>query len=47
MKTDIDMKDYFSKEFKSLIERLLEKNCSRRIKIDEVIAHPFFKKIDF
>jgi hypothetical protein len=34
----VDMKDYFSKDFKSLLEKLLEKDSSRRIKIDEVIS---------
>ena len=41
------MMDYFSKDFKSLIECLLEKNVARRPNIDKVMAHPFFKKIDF
>ena len=47
MRGEVKMMDYFSKEFKSLIESLLEKNVARRPNIDKVMAHPFFKKIDF
>ena len=47
MRSEAKMMDYFSKDFKSLIESLLEKNVARRPNIDAVIAHPFFKKIDF
>ena len=47
MRQEADMKDYFSNNFKDLLEQLLNKNAKTRINIDGVIAHPFFKKIDF
>ena len=47
MRGEADIRDYFSKDFKNLIERLLEIDVLRRLKIDDVIKHPFFKKIDF
>lgn len=40
------MKDYFSKDFKSLLSGLLEKNPRRRLTLKQCKSHPFFKKID-
>lgn len=41
---DVPVKDYFSKNFTSLIEGLLNKNPKSRLTIDQIKAHPFFKK---
>lgn len=44
---EIMMKDYFSKDFTSLLDRLLDRNENTRATIDQVKVHPFFKKIDW
>ena len=41
------MKDYFSKDFTSLINNLLSKNPNQRMKIKAIKSHAFFKKIDW
>ena len=43
----IDMKEYFSKDFTSLLNGLLNKNPSQRLKCSAIRKHPFFKKIDW
>lgn len=42
---DVPMKDYFSKNFSSLIEGLLQKNPNHRLTIPQIKEHPFFKKV--
>jgi serine/threonine protein kinase len=42
---EVDMKDYFSKDFKALLSKLLEKSTKERITFDEVMKEPFFKKV--
>ena len=44
---EIDMKEYFSKDFINLLNRLLERDVKLRITVDEIPKHPFFKKIDW
>jgi serine/threonine protein kinase len=41
------MKDYFSKDFIDLLHGLLEKDVKKRFNIDDVLCHPFFKKVDW
>ena len=43
----IDMKDYFSKDFTSLLNSLLNKNPNQRLKSTEIRNHSFFKKVDW
>jgi len=45
--SEVQMKDYFSKDFRRLIYGLLEKSIDNRITLDEVMREPFFKKIDW
>jgi serine/threonine-protein kinase HSL1, negative regulator of Swe1 kinase len=47
MRDEIRTKDYFSKDFQELIFALLEKNTRRRLTIDGVFKHPFFKKVNW
>jgi serine/threonine protein kinase len=41
------MKPYFSKEFVSLLNGLLEPNVKRRMSLEEVKVHPFFKSVNW
>ena len=44
---EIDMKDYFSKNFKSLLNGLLAKKIPQRLTVHTAKQHPFFKSIDW
>lgn len=44
---DLPIKDYFSKSFSSLLQGLLEINPKRRLTIEQVKRHEFFKKVDW
>ena len=44
---EILLKDYFSKEFSSLLKGLLCNNQKKRLSIDAIKKHEFFKKIDW
>ena len=46
LQDEIRTKAYFSKDFEDLIFGLLEKDVNKRLKIDDVFMHPFFKKIN-
>ena len=39
--------EYFSDKIKDLLKKMLEKNPGKRIDLDEVKAHKFFKDIDW
>ena len=41
------MKDYFSDDFKDLLEGMLDKDPLSRLNMEGVKSHPFFKKISF
>ena len=44
---EIHMKDFFSKEFKELLQGLLDYNPTRRLTIPQIKEHAFFKKMDW
>ena len=44
---EIQMRDFFSKEFRSLLEGLLDYNPQRRLTIAQIKTHPFFAKVDW
>mmetsp|Transcript_41673 Transcript_41673/g.63677 ORF Transcript_41673/g.63677 Transcript_41673/m.63677 type:complete len:151 (-) Transcript_41673:501-953(-) len=44
---EYNVKDYFSKDFKRLLEGLLHKNPHRRLTLGQAKAHPFFKKMNW
>ncbi len=39
--------EFFSDEVKDLLEKMLEKDPKKRIKIQEIKKHPFFQDIDW
>lgn len=41
------MKDYFSRDFVSLLEGLCSKNVKTRLTLEQAKAHPFFKKVNW
>jgi len=41
------MKEYFSKDLKSLLEGLLEQDVKNRLTLIQAMKHPFFKKVDW
>ena len=40
---DLELKEYFSPSFKSLLEGMLDKNPNLRLTIPQIKAHKFFK----
>lgn len=44
---EFKVKDYFSKDFCDLLFKILEKNPNKRLTIEQIKAHPFFKKVDW
>ena len=44
---DIDMKDYFSKDFTDLLDRLLTKNPDKRLGCCTIKHHAFFKSVNW
>ena len=41
------MKDYFSNNFKSLLNGLLDKNEKTRLSLSDAKQHPFFKGVNW
>lgn len=41
------MKEYFSKDFESLLLGLCSKDVRSRLTLEEAKAHPFFKKVNW
>lgn len=41
------MRDYFTNEFKDLLQGLLNKNTKKRFNIHQTKKHPFFKNINW
>jgi len=44
---EVPMKDYFSKNFTSLLEGLCHKDFRRRMTLSQAKKHPFFAKTDW
>lgn len=42
---DFQIPSFVSSEAKDLIERLLRKNPAERIQLEEVLSHPFVRKL--
>ena len=47
LQDDIVMKDFFSKQFVSLLNGLMDKDVQQRLTLDEVKKHAFFKNVDW
>lgn len=45
LRDSLQLKDYFSKNFTNLLEGLLNKRPQKRMTIDQIKNHPFFKDI--
>ena len=44
---EIPMKDYFSKDFESLLQGLCAKDVKRRMTLEQAKNHPFFKNVNW
>lgn len=44
---EVQMKDYFSNDFKDILYKILDKSINSRIGLDEIMRHPFFKKVNW
>ena len=44
---DVEMKDYFSKDFSDLLHQTLNKQEDKRLGLDEIKAHKFFKNVNW
>lgn len=44
---DVQMKEYFSSDFKNLLYGILEKDTRKRLTLEQIMQHPFFKRLDW
>lgn len=47
LNTEIQMPAYLSKDFRSLLDGLLEKNVNRRLTMSQIKQHNFFKGVNW